>query len=250
MAALAAEMRVGAAGQHTLLVALAEGTDISIHCRPYDAHAVSALSLPPCTAAPLSTGGWVGSVDRGASVNCPQLTIVPHGSGTHTEMCGHVLPGAFVFGAHVPFPPGLMVAAVVTVSPVPLITPRADYPSSAIGDLVITSEALQKAFAAAVVAGGVAGGFATPLKLQEVVAGGALIVRTLPNADSKPLARWTGTNPPYFTADAIAWLLAAGIEHLVTDLPSLDREVRCYACGRVVSRSSTRLFSALDHRSL
>jgi arylformamidase len=223
MAALSADVRAGA---NTFSVTFGDATDISIHCRPYDKDALSALTLPPCSAAPLSTGGWVGSVDRGASVNCPQLTIVPHGSGTHTEMCGHVLPGVLVFGAHVPFPPGLMASALVTVTPLVLDKPRADYPASAVGDKVITSELLQKAIAAAVVTGGTAGAFSTPASLLQAINGGALIVRTLPNAGTKPVAHWSGSNPPYFTADAMAWLLAAGVQHLLTDLPSLDREVR------------------------
>ncbi len=35
---------------------------------------------------------------------------------------------------------------------------------------------------------------------------------------------WSGTNPPYLQAEALAWLADAGYEHLLVDLPSVDRE--------------------------
>ena len=200
-----AELHVGSKHQCTLRVALGAGADISIHARPYDRHALSALSLPACSATPHRAGGWIGSVDRGSSVNCPVLTIVPHGSGTHTETVGHVLPGTVVLGRDIAFPPALMAAVVLSVAPATLDAPLAGYPASATGDAVITAEALQVAFAAVAHAAAV-----SPTRVHEALSGGAAVVRTLPNSDAKQLAQWTGTNPPFFAPDAISWLLAAG----------------------------------------
>jgi len=50
----------------------------------------------------------------------------------------------------------------------------------------------------------------------------ALIVRTGVSAD--PPRDFSGTNPPYFTPEAMELLVQHGIVHLLTDLPSLDRE--------------------------
>lgn len=186
-----AEFHVGLSHQCTLSVALGAGVDISIHARPYERVALSALSLPHCSAEPHRSGGWIGSVDRGSSVNCPQLTLVPHGSGTHTETVGHVLPGTIVLGRDVPFPPALMAAVVLTVSPTVLSAPLPDYPSSCAGDETVAASSLQSAFAAAAHAAGV-----LPTRLQEALAGGAVVVRTLPNDDAKQLAQWSGKNPP------------------------------------------------------
>jgi kynurenine formamidase len=52
----------------------------------------------------------------------------------------------------------------------------------------------------------------------------AVILRTLPNPESKKHARYTGTNPPYLEASAAAWFARMGVEHLLLDLPSVDRE--------------------------
>jgi hypothetical protein len=53
----------------------------------------------------------------------------------------------------------------------------------------------------------------------------ALIVRTLPNPEEKKFRHYTGSNPPWFAPDALAWLKEHGCLHLLTDLPSVDPEV-------------------------
>jgi hypothetical protein len=52
----------------------------------------------------------------------------------------------------------------------------------------------------------------------------ALIVRTLPNDPAKRLKNWSNTNPTYFEAEGLAFLAAYGVDHLLVDLPSVDRE--------------------------
>ena len=52
----------------------------------------------------------------------------------------------------------------------------------------------------------------------------ALVLRTLPNDASKRRRQYRGPSPaPYFTPDAMRWIVARGITSLVVDLPSLDR---------------------------
>ncbi|MFM2269732.1 MAG: hypothetical protein RL757_3173, partial [Bacteroidota bacterium] len=62
------------------------------------------------------------------------------------------------------------------------------------------------------------------LENQQLPRAQALVVRTMPNDDWKPKTNHSGANPPYFEASAIDFLVQKGIEHLLTDLPSLDRE--------------------------
>ncbi|MFM7815262.1 MAG: cyclase family protein, partial [Flavobacteriales bacterium] len=38
---------------------------------------------------------------------------------------------------------------------------------------------------------------------------------------------YSNTNFPYMTAEATAWLASMGVEHLLVDLPSIDREEDC-----------------------
>ena len=52
----------------------------------------------------------------------------------------------------------------------------------------------------------------------------ALIIRTLPNYSSKHTQNYSGTNPPYFHPDVMSYLVQKKIQHLLLDLPSVDRE--------------------------
>ena len=52
----------------------------------------------------------------------------------------------------------------------------------------------------------------------------ALIVRTMPNTSRKLHHNYSGSNPAYFTKEAMRSIVDHGIEHLVTDLPSVDKE--------------------------
>ena len=51
------------------------------------------------------------------------------------------------------------------------------------------------------------------------------MVRTLPNDDAKRTKAWSNTNPPYFTVAFMDKLVEHGVQHVLVDLPSVDREV-------------------------
>jgi hypothetical protein len=51
-----------------------------------------------------------------------------------------------------------------------------------------------------------------------------VVIRTTPNATAKLAARYDGASPPaYLTAAAGALLADLGCDHVIVDLPSLDR---------------------------
>ena len=52
----------------------------------------------------------------------------------------------------------------------------------------------------------------------------ALIIRTSPNAESKKHLNYTGTNPAYIDVKVVPILNKSKIQHLLIDLPSVDRE--------------------------
>ncbi|MGB0167612.1 MAG: cyclase family protein, partial [Luteibaculum sp.] len=52
----------------------------------------------------------------------------------------------------------------------------------------------------------------------------AVIIRTLPNNREKLGKNYSNTNPPYFEPEALAWLREIGVDHVLVDLPSVDRE--------------------------
>ncbi|RME98682.1 MAG: cyclase family protein, partial [Bacteroidetes bacterium] len=52
----------------------------------------------------------------------------------------------------------------------------------------------------------------------------AVIIRTMPNDTAKRTRQYSGTNPPYLAEAAAQLLVDYGVDHLLLDLPSVDRE--------------------------
>jgi arylformamidase len=172
------------------------GHDISIPLR-FNAAQPTFFGAAAASEQPLCAGSFVGDVRRGGSCNCSVHTFVPHCNGTHTECVGHITRERMSvrnLAVH-----HLSAALLITVEP---------QPSREIdGDRVITLAALQ----------------ASPGS-HRLADYHALVVRTLPNDESKLTRHYdTDPPPPYFTTEAMSWIVAQGIETLVVDLPSIDR---------------------------
>lgn len=163
------------------------------------------FGAPTAHAAALKHGNWVGDVRRGGSVNCAQLSIVPHCNGTHTECIGHLTDDPVAVTDVLRG--GLLVARLVTVRPTAAGQSHEGSDPDAHGDEpVVTAAALAEALA------------------RWPGAAEALVIRTLPNDSSKLLRRYAGSAPSaYLTTDAADLLVREGVHHVVTDLPSLDR---------------------------
>jgi kynurenine formamidase len=71
----------------------------------------------------------------------------------------------------------------------------------------------------------------------------AIVIRTLPNEAVKMRRDYTDSTPPYLSREAAEFLVARGIEHLVVDLPSIDR---AHDEGRLTSH---RVFFGLPRGS-
>jgi len=139
---------------------------------------------------PVQGEGFIGDVSQGGSVNFRDIQFNPHGHGTHTESYEHV--------AAVSRPIGTLLSKYFFTSQVVTITP-----TSSNGDHVITAQQLKD------------------LAIGEIE---ALVVRTLPNSFEKNSKNYSDTNFPYFEANALAYLAERNIQHLLVDLPSVDRE--------------------------
>jgi arylformamidase len=140
----------------------------------------------------ITSGSFVGSVSQGGSVNYQKLTLTPHGNGTHTECYGHLsADGATIQQCLKSF---MFPAVVVTATP-----------EARSGDHVITLSAIKEAV--------------------DSFPARALVIRTLPNDDTKRTRKYSNTNPPYLSPDLMEYLVSRGYEHLLVDLPSVDREV-------------------------
>lgn len=169
---------------------LAAGLDITIPVRLSGA-GVRAFHIPAPAGIPIEGGTFVGDVRRSGSCNCEEIRFTPHGNGTHTECLGHLTAERITILTE--WTPQILPAALITVDPTVLGS-----------DLVVTAAALSFALPA------------TPVP--------AVVIRTAPNTPAKLGKDYSGTNPPYLAPDAAALLAERGIEHLLVDLPSLDRE--------------------------
>jgi arylformamidase len=144
----------------------------------------------------IRVGSFVGSVAEGGSTNYKRVHLTPHGNGTHTECYGHISPdpAATLPNCLTRF---LFVAWVVSVAP----RARPD------GDLVVELADV------------------LPLLQAAPVPPEAVILRTLPNDAAKRRRQYSGQNPPYISAELAQYLVDTGVEHLLLDLPSVDREL-------------------------
>ncbi|MGB6452684.1 MAG: cyclase family protein [Steroidobacteraceae bacterium] len=165
------------------------------------------FGAPRASMHPLAVPGFPGSVSAGASCNCSTITLTPHCNGTHTECAGHLTTQPL--DAFRVVPPGWVPAALLTVQPEsPGDTDETSDPPPRAGDLLVTRRLLEAAWPARSVWG---------------TAARALVIRTLPNPTEKLRRDYTREAAPYLSGEAAHWLAGRGIEHLVVDLPSIDR---------------------------
>ena len=167
--------------------------DISIPLRDNDDNP-SAWYVGPPRFETVRTENYVGSVKEGGDVNFRDIFFNPHGHGTHTECLGHITEE--VYSVNNTLTKYFFKSQVLSIEP-----KRRENIDGEI-DWVITADQLT--------------GINTSTE--------ALVVRSLPNELMKTTKQYSATNPPYFDIDCVQVLLDAGIEHLLIDLPSVDRE--------------------------
>lgn len=174
----------------TFEIDLSKPIDISIPLTNTDANPIAWYIEKP-EIDPVRFGAWIGKVSEGSSTNFNNIFFNPHGHGTHTECLGHITREFYSINQCLK--QFFFSAEVISVGP-----------TSWNDDLVITKEQLQKAL----------NGKSTE----------AIIIRTLPNPESKKHKKYSKTNPPYLLEEAAVFIRESGIQHLLIDLPSVDRE--------------------------
>lgn len=164
--------------------------DISLSLRGDDKNPVAwYLKAPKIT--PVQEGDWVGRVSKGGSVNFNNIQFNPHAHTTHTESVGHITPE--FHGINESIITFFFSGKLISIEP----------EKSGI-DEVITKAQLKCHF-------------------REGEAQ-AVIIRTLPNSIAKRSKHYSHTNWPYLEEEAAVYLRECGVDHLLIDLPSVDRE--------------------------
>jgi arylformamidase len=181
-----------------------QGIDISI---PMDFYGVqpNAYGVEKASAIPYLSDKFIGDTRKGGSCNFEKYSFIPHCNGTHTECVGHIsferifineiLKDSFILGT------------VITVKPVPSGETKEKYiPEINPTDLLITGSSIENVIGNS---------------NKDFFKG--LIIRTSPNDNRKKSMDYIKEPPPFFSMDAMEFISSIGVNHLLVDIPSVDR---------------------------
>ncbi|MEN9699475.1 MAG: hypothetical protein RLZZ301_673 [Bacteroidota bacterium] len=136
--------------------------------------------------------GFVGSVAEGGAVNFRDVFFNPHGHGTHTESYGHITPEIYPVSAAL----DRFFYKATLISVEPRLLPN--------GDRVVFADQLESLLGS---------------EYTE-----AILIRTMPNHQTKLHANYSGSNPCYVDVHVVDLLDQLETRHLLIDTPSVDRE--------------------------
>ncbi|MHB8261451.1 MAG: cyclase family protein [Bacteroidia bacterium] len=174
--------------QKTFRIDFSKPIDISL---PVRIGGVKAWHVTDPIIEPMRMGNWIGEVAQGGSVNFKNITFNPHGHGTHTECVGHI--SKEFYSVNKSLKQFMFMAELITI-----------LPEETKDDFIITKKKLE-----------------TFLQDKNPE---ALVIRTLSNSEVKTHKNYTKTNPAYINEDAMKYIIDKGIEHLLFDMPSVDKE--------------------------
>lgn len=161
--------------------------------------------VPIATARAYADGNFIGDTRKGGSCNFEEYKLIPHCNGTHTECVGHIAYERI--SIHSVLRDSFIPATLISVQPVKASdTHELCRPEKKGEDLLLTKRAIKQA-------------------LQSLSSSffAGLIIRTLPNDESKKSKKYGMLPPPYFTIDAVQFIIEMNVQHLLVDVPSVDR---------------------------
>ena len=153
---------------------------------------LNAWGINKAKKSPVVIGEWVGNIKQGGPVNFNNIWFNPHAHVTHTECFGHIsINEESINDNKDSF---FLFSKLVSVK----LKKKSK-------DLVITKESLYN-------------------KLNNQFQFETLIIRTLPNKNSKNYMDYSNQNPPYMTKECMLYIKKLGVKNLLIDLPSVDKE--------------------------
>jgi len=165
----------------------------------------NAYGAPQAAAKTCEFGSFIGDTRRGGSCNFEEYTLIPHCNGTHTECVGHISDERIsIFDS---LKDVLIPATLISIVPEKALNSVDRYdPEKNAGDFLIMKKALVDSL---------------HISDKEFLKG--LIIRTLPNDDSKKSRNYSNNPDLFFSIDAMEYLVSLGVNHLLVDIPSVDR---------------------------
>lgn len=162
-----------------------------------NAYGVETAQSKPCEAENL-----IGDTRRGGSCNFEQYTLIPHCNGTHTECVGHITHERI--SVHDCLKDVFIPATLISVAPEKAGETQDTYLSNlSENDLLITRKSIEH--------------------IPQNSNSAALIIRTLPNDEGKLTKTYTTEIPPFFSTEAMQFIVESNVKHLLVDMPSIDR---------------------------
>ncbi len=191
-------------GEKSFRVDSNKGFDLSIPFR-FQGDSLSAFGLSPTSLQTVETDDFIGDTQRDGSCNVNQYTLIPHSHGTHTECVGHIVNDDITITETLK--DVWMPAIILTVKTEKARCCPDSYASSnqEENDEIISKQRLMKGLQ----------------QFDDKDFLHALIIRTLPNDDSKKTRHYS--HAPYFSNEAMEVIAHRSIQHLLVDLPSVDR---------------------------
>jgi kynurenine formamidase len=165
----------------------------------------NAYGAERATATACEAGSLIGDTRRGGSCNFEQVKFIPHCNGTHTECVGHITDQRI--SVYQSLRDSLIAAVLISVLPENAFQTKETYSVELNDeDCLITKKVLHNA-----------------LENTDANWLDGLIVRTLPNDDSKKRRAYMEHPAPFFSTEAINYITEKGVKHLLVDMPSIDR---------------------------
>ncbi|MCU0240653.1 MAG: cyclase family protein [Pyrinomonadaceae bacterium] len=180
--------------------------DISIPLE-FDALQPNIYGVEKASAKAYQDEHFVGDTRRGGSCNFENLSVNTHCNGTHTECVGHITHQRISIQECLK--DAFMLAELITVLPENALKTQDTYSVKLNeNDLLITKKSLENSLI----------NQKSKIKNQK-----SLIIRTLPNSESKKNRDYSVENPPFFSLEAMKFIVEIGVKHLLVDVPSLER---------------------------
>jgi len=178
-----------------------KGNDISIPLN-FNGEQPNTYGVDKATSCAYQDGQFIGDTRRGGPCNFETYSFTTHCNGTHTECIGHITNEriSILSSLNEEFLPSTLIS----------VTPENTSENYTLelnnDDLVITKSSLKKSLEKA-----------NRHFLK------ALVIRTLPNLETKKNRNYMKEYPSFFSLEAMEYLVSLGVKHLLVDTPSVDR---------------------------
>tara|TARA_B100001758_G_C18401378_1_gene609245 strand:- start:1126 stop:1926 length:801 start_codon:yes stop_codon:yes gene_type:complete len=178
-----------------------EGIDISIPLF-FNGEQPNTYGVDKATSKAYKDGQFIGDTRKGGPCNFETYSFTPHCNGTHTECIGHIT----IERVDILSSLNEEIIASTVISVLPKKSNEHYIPDLSSADLVITKKDLE-----------------AQLKNANSDFLKALIIRTLPNLEKKKKRDYMNNAPAFLSIEAMQYIVGLGVEHLLVDIPSVDR---------------------------